>query len=40
MKMYYDDLACRTVADRAAMIQRYVGDQVGDVGGIGSGPVD
>jgi len=29
MQMYYDDLASRTVEDRAAMIQRFLGNQVG-----------
>ncbi len=29
MKMYYDDLASRTVDDRAAMIHRFLGDQSG-----------
>ncbi|MDB6023583.1 MAG: hypothetical protein JWQ04_3440, partial [Pedosphaera sp.] len=28
MKMYYDDLACRTTGDRATMIKRYVGDDL------------
>ena len=27
MKMYYDDLACRTVEDRVSMIRRFLGDQ-------------
>ncbi len=29
MNMYSDDLACRTVEDRAAMIKKYLGDKIG-----------
>lgn len=29
MNMYTDDLACRTVEDRAAMIKKYLGDKIG-----------
>ncbi len=31
MNMYDDDLACRTVEDRAAMVKKYLGTKVGDL---------
>ena len=31
MKMYYEDLASRTVEDRAAMIRRFLGNRVGEM---------
>ncbi len=31
MNMYLDDLACRTVEDRAAMIQKYLGPKTGEM---------
>ena len=32
MNMYEDDLACRTVEDRAAMVKKYLGNKEGDLG--------
>jgi quinoprotein glucose dehydrogenase len=32
MNMYDDDLACRTVEDRAAMVKKYLGAKEGDLG--------
>lgn len=31
LNMYDDDLACRTVEDRAAMVKKYLGSKVGDL---------